>query len=95
MEEERIRRVEEMEARMDRVLDAAAELERALEQWEAARPALESLRAYYESPLWREDYEADEAGELPAELKRGVLSEDGLWDLLERARELDEPEDDR
>ncbi len=93
--EERIRRIEEMEARMDRVLAAAQALERARETWEAARPALESLRAYYESPLWREDFEADEAGKLPAGLKRGVLSEDGLWDLLERARELDEPGDDQ
>ncbi len=93
--EERIRRVEEMEARMDRVLAAAQALEQARESWEAARRDLESLRTYYDSPLWREDFEADEAGKLPAGLKRGVLSEDGLWDLLERARELDEPEDDR
>ena len=28
------------------------------------------------------DYEADEAGKLPADLKRGVLSEDAVYDLL-------------
>jgi hypothetical protein len=28
------------------------------------------------------DYQADEKGELPSDLKRGVLSEDGLWNLL-------------
>ena len=28
-----------------------------------------------------EDYEADEAGELPEDLKRGILSEDGLYNL--------------
>ena len=32
------------------------------------------------------DYEADEAGKLPADLKRGVLSEDALFDLLEENR---------
>lgn len=93
---ERILRIEEMEERMDRVLAAAGELERALEAWEAVRTDREALGAYYESPLWREDFEADEAGELPRELKRGVLSEDGLWNLLELARELEErraPED--
>ena len=37
---------------------------------------------YYESGQWRKDYEADERGELPRDLKRGVLSQDGLWDLL-------------
>ena len=87
---ERIRRIEEMEARMDAVLAAAAELERALESWEAAQPSLTALAVYYAGPAWREDFEADEAGELPAELKRGVLSEDGLWNLLEQARELEE-----
>ena len=40
------------------------------------------LREYYENGQWLLDYEADERGELPANLKRGVLSQDGLWDLL-------------
>ena len=40
------------------------------------------LREYYENGQWLRDYEADERGELPATLKRGVLSQDGLWDLL-------------
>ena len=88
--EERIRRVEEMEARMDQVLAAARALEQALEDWETAQPKLKALSVYYASPAWREDFAADERGELPQELKRGVLSEDGLWDLLERARELEE-----
>ena len=52
----------------------------------AACPDAEKLRlleAYYTSGQWREDYEADENGELPPDLKRGVLSQDGLYDLLE------------
>jgi hypothetical protein len=32
------------------------------------------------------DYEADEAGEIPSTVKRGVLSEDGLYNLLEDLR---------
>ena len=40
------------------------------------------LREYYENGQWLLDYEADERGELPGGLKRGVLSQDGLWDLL-------------
>ena len=52
----------------------------------AASHDLDKLRlldAYYTSGEWREDYEADERGELPPELKRGVLSQDALYDLLE------------
>ena len=36
----------------------------------------------YENGCWRQDYEADEAGALPENLKRGVLSQDALYDLL-------------
>lgn len=43
---------------------------------------LAALDTYYTSGQWREDYEADERGELPPDLKRGVLSQDALYDLL-------------
>ena len=45
---------------------------------------LRLLEAYYTSGKWREDYESDERGELPPDLKRGVLSQDALYDLLGR-----------
>ncbi|MBQ6431773.1 MAG: DUF4298 domain-containing protein [Oscillospiraceae bacterium] len=32
------------------------------------------------------DCSYDEAGKLPADLKRGVLSEDGIYNMLERNR---------
>lgn len=67
---ERIERVEQYE----RIFEAAL-----------ARPDPEKLRlleAYYTGGQWREDYEADERGELPPTLKRGVLSQDALYDLL-------------
>ena len=41
-----------------------------------------ALREYYENGQWLRDYESDERGELPSDLKRGVLSQDGLWNLL-------------
>ena len=40
------------------------------------------LTEYYLGGQWLRDYEADERGELPVGLKRGVLSQDGLWNLL-------------
>ena len=88
--EDRIERITAMEARMDRLQAAAAALEQAMDAWEAAQPDLEPLSRYNASPLWREDFEADEAGELPEDLKRGVLSEDGLWNLLDQVRALNE-----
>ena len=38
--------------------------------------------------IWKDDYALDEEGLLPKNLKRGVLSEDGIYDALERNREL-------
>ncbi len=87
-QDERIRRIAGMEEKMDAVLSAAAELEQALERWEQVRPELSALADYYDRGDWLSDFTEDEAGLLPEDLKRGVLSEDGLFDLLERAREL-------
>ena len=44
---------------------------------------MSELRSYYESSEWRKDFEDDEKGLLPNDLHRGVLSEDGLYDLLD------------
>ena len=46
------------------------------------RVLTQELAAYYASSEWKRDFADDEAGLLPADLKRGVLSEDGLYDLL-------------
>ncbi len=42
------------------------------------------LEAYYGSTKWIKDFEADEAQLLPKNLKRGVLSEDGICSLLDK-----------
>ena len=46
---------------------------------------LRELTDYYEGGQWRHDYELDEAGLLPKDLKRGVLSQDGVWNFLREA----------
>ena len=43
---------------------------------------LNELKSYYQNGLWLEDYESDERGELPRGLKRGVLSQDALYNFL-------------
>ena len=48
------------------------------------------LKTYYESVKWRKDFENDKAGLLPKNLKRGLLSEDGIYNLLEEYREVSE-----
>lgn len=88
---DRISRIRTMEEKLDKAIKAVAALDEALEQFQAVSPEIEELIAYYESDLWREDFEADEEGKLPADLKRGILSEDGIYNLLtdyQRLKEL-------
>ena len=75
---------------MERASAAVTELSAALRNYAAVQDDLAALNAYYGSDEWKNDFADDEAGLLPATLKRGVLSEDGLWNLLADHRELTE-----
>lgn len=46
------------------------------------------LKEYMESGQWQKDFEADEAGLVPRDLPREVLSEDALYNLLAEADEI-------
>ncbi len=43
---------------------------------------LAALTAYMDSGDWLRDYTADEQGRIPHDMKRGVLSQDGLYNLI-------------
>ncbi|WP_298528257.1 GNAT family N-acetyltransferase [uncultured Ruminococcus sp.] len=66
---EQIKRIAYYEDVMQKAENGSAEL-------------LGELSEYYGSAAWKRDFAADEAGLLPQELKRGVLSEDGIYNLL-------------
>ncbi len=77
-----------METSFERAEKAVKGMEEALFEYLATREDIERLETYLNSDDRRKDIEADERGGLPKELKRGVLSEDGIWNLLKRADEL-------
>ena len=85
-----IARIRKMERRLDRAQAAVKRLSAALDKWEAVQDDIDALDKYYSSNEWRQDFEDDEAGRLPAGLKRSVLSEDGIWNLLTDVKELKE-----
>ena len=78
----RIERITLMESLFDKSEEVVKRLEAALKDFDELEHDIAKLEAYYNSPQWRKDFEADEAGKLPADLKRGVLSEDGIYDVL-------------
>lgn len=73
-----IERIIKMEAIFDELLAHANQIN--------TNPLLkekyEQLLAYYSSPLWLSDYELDSQNKLPSDLKRGVLSQDGVYNLI-------------
>lgn len=77
-------RIREMEERFDR-LSAAVKKGKRYPQIE---DDFQELERYLMSHQWQRDYEADERGLLPANLKRGVLGQDALYDLLGRSQPL-------
>ena len=83
-------RIYEMEDILDQAMQKMNALEEKMAEYEAFQPEIQKLETYYISPQWKEDFAADEAGAYPESLKRGVLSEDGIWNVLERNKELRE-----
>ena len=81
-------RIKQMDLRRERAAKAVMELSAALDNYESVQEDIAELDNYYGSEMWKQDYADDEAGRLPADLKRGVLSEDSIWNLLSDAREL-------
>ena len=69
-------RIEKMEAVFDALQDPSF-------REDSRFPAyLQTLLNYYENGQWLRDYALDEQGYLPNGLKRGVLSEDGIYNFL-------------
>lgn len=84
MSPKQLARIKKMEDDFNLVKKVIQSLDEALADYEAVQRRISRLTEYQESGQWLKDYEADERGELPKylELRRGVLSEDGLDNLL-------------
>ena len=85
-----IERITHYETLLNEAEDALSLLGDALEAYHAVQEKIRELDDYYGSDEWRQDFEDDEAGKLPSDLPRGVLTEDGIWDVLTDERELNE-----
>ena len=87
---EQLERIGRMEGQLEEAMQAVKGLSEALDEYEAAQSTIHTLEAYYDGGEWKKDFSDDEQGRLPTELKRGVLSEDAIWNLLEENRDLKE-----
>ena len=84
---ERVARMEEASKRVENML---VQLNQGLDSYSQVQHEIEILEKYLDSKQWRADFEAEEAGKLPADMPRGVLSEDSLYNLLNRVEDAKE-----
>ena len=83
-----IARITEMEEIYDQARVLMDKADKDPDAFRAFQPQIGKLADYYGSPEWKEAFALDEEGRLLPELKRGVLSEDGIYNLLDRNKEL-------
>lgn len=80
--EDIINRIKNMESVFDFLQEIVAEKSVSVCKEDWFRIHLDNLLAYYEGGQWLADYQLDEQGMLPKNLKRGVLSQDGVYNFL-------------
>lgn len=85
---EQIERIKTMEQHLDRASQAVMNLSAALDDYAEVLTSIRELEKYYGSDDWKQDFADDEQGLLPQDLKRGVLSEDGIWNVLTDNQDL-------
>ena len=77
-----IQRIKDMEKKLDLCVSATEELSGALDRMGSVLDEMSALFGYYGSEEWYEDRD----GELPSEVKAGVLSEDAVYDQITEIR---------
>ena len=87
---EQIERIRQMEQQFEKASAATKELSAALDKYMKVQKAIRMLNEYYGSDAWKQDFADDESERLPRDLKRGVLSEDAIWNLLADSHELNQ-----
>ena len=77
-----IERIRCMELRFDRLQEEYHLNSKIVNDEIWFKEELQRLMEYYEGGQWLSDYEFDEQGLLPSDLKRGVLSQDAIYNFL-------------
>ena len=88
----RLNRIQTMEQYLDEILQYYGNDPLSIYANADLKNKLHFLMDYYDGGLWLQDYQADERGELPPDLKRGVLAEDTLYNLFYDLNHIDEIE---
>lgn len=81
-------RIQARENDLNTALAALKDFEVVLKTLDSAQDSVKRLQDYYSSQEWFEDLDRDDAGEFDDSLNRGVLSEDGIFNLFVQNQEV-------
>lgn len=84
MIQEAIERILQMEQHFDMLQEMENTNPEVLREDGPVKDILQILLQYYEGGQWLQDYELDETGLIPPNLKRSVLSQDAVYNFLTR-----------
>ena len=74
--------------KLEKAFEAGSGIDELIPEFEKIQPDIKKLEEYYTGKYWKNDLRLDEEGKLPADLKRGVLAQDSIHDLLDRNSDL-------
>ncbi len=89
---DQIERITYYESLLRTAETALREYEDAKDRVLALSEEIGELDRYLGSKAWKQDFEDDENGKLPADLPRGVLSEDGIYNAVTAFRKIRDAE---
>ena len=90
--ERTVKRIKELESVFDEVSKTLKEEPIKLNDTEYQNK-IKILVDYLDSGMWLKDYELDEKGLIDQSVKRGILSEDGLYNLIFEIQEFIQKQD--
>ena len=90
--ERSVKRIKELESVFDEVSKTLKEEPIKLNDTEYQNK-IKILVDYLDSGMWLKDYELDEKGLIDQSVKRGILSEDGLYNLIFEIQEFIQKQD--
>ena len=79
-------RIKRNEQKLDNIIKVLDELELSINKLSSIKKDIKDINKYYGSKSWFKDKEALEKGKI-SNVKAGVLSEDGVWNTLDRINE--------
>lgn len=85
---DRVERVAKMSEHLKNLKTIQTRLSFALTDFQQAQTIVNILDHYYFQGAWIQDFEADEQGKIPKYINRGALSEDDIYNTINKNQEI-------